>query len=123
MSKRPHPNETGHKNSKRVLHFPPCRPVNFQGPFPFFRQPKEIGSFSQDDFRKFQHDKSQQKYYCPPSDSENVHFDLRVGYKQCIRRDENVKEYLDDLLRWINHNKQKFMLAANDKNSSKNLER
>ena len=83
--------------------------------FPFFRQPKEIGYISLDINRQFSNDRSQLRYYVRPHSMSNINFDLRVGYKEMIRKDDNVKEYIDDILRWINANVEKFSLQ-NDKN-------
>lgn len=44
------------------------------------------------------------RYYVEPDKSPN--FDLKDGYRdRYIRRDENVKEKLDHILRWILANK------------------
>lgn len=76
----------------------------FDGKFPFFRKPKEIGKLSIDLQRVFHNDKSQLKFYIPPLDLNHVKFDLRNGYKDFIRKDESVKEYIDNILRWILNN-------------------
>ena len=87
-----------------------CQLKNFDLNFPFFRQPKEIGFLSLDINRKFRNDKSQLKYYIEPPDMKNVQFDLKIGYKEMIRKDENSKEYINDVLRWIIANLEKFTL-------------
>ncbi|ESO84783.1 hypothetical protein LOTGIDRAFT_54612, partial [Lottia gigantea] len=75
---------------------------------PSFRDPREIGCFSQDFERKFHADKRQLKYVINlPSKTE---FDLNKGYKEMIRRDEISPEQINDLLRWIMHKPEKFKL-------------
>ncbi len=83
--------------------------TRFNEKFPHFREPAEIGCFCQDAERKFQADKSQLKYYCQPRESK-INFNLREGYGTFIKKDENVKEFIDDLLRWIDLNRSKFNL-------------
>lgn len=78
--------------------------------FPFFRQPLEIGSFSLNAERNFQNDRSELKYYIEPPNCKRVNFDLRLGYKSMIRKNDDIKEYLDDLLRWISLSRDKFVL-------------
>ena len=92
--------------------------TQFSGSFPFFREPKEIGSFSHDSERKFVHTSEQLRYFAPPSNYDDVHFDLSRGYKDANLRDDSIKEYLDSLLRWILLNKNKFQLP-DTKNTEK----
>uniref|UniRef100_A0A2C9JG92 Decapping nuclease n=2 Tax=Biomphalaria glabrata TaxID=6526 RepID=A0A2C9JG92_BIOGL len=75
-------------------------------PFPFFKEPKEIGSFSIDEKRQFQNDRRQLRIYSPPSNMKNCHFDLRLGYSSMIKKDESIYNYLNNLLSWIMSNKQ-----------------
>ena len=84
--------------------------AKFDCKFPFFRQPKEIGAFSHDEKRQFQHNRNQLKYYRPPENCENTSFDLSIGYKTFIKRDDSIKENLDNLLRWILLNRITFVL-------------
>ena len=95
--------------------FPLGRLEKYDFKFPFFRQPKEIGFLSLDINRKFSNDKSQLRYYVRPSDLHNVNFDLKMGYNEMIRKDDSSKEYIDDILRWINLNLETFSLQ-NDRN-------
>ena len=80
----------------------------YQKQFPFFREPKEVGCFSHDKDRKVVQTSQELKYYIPPSDPNSVAFDLNLGYNTFIKKDESVKEYLDDLLKWVVANKSKF---------------
>lgn len=104
-----------HVNSNKS-YFTLRRPEKYDINFPFFRQPKEIGCMSLDINRKFSNDKSQLKYYVKPSDMNNVNYDLKIGYNDMIRKDDNVKEYINDILRWINRNLEKFSLQNNKNN-------
>jgi len=76
----------------------------FDGQFPNFRLPSELGSFSLDASRNYVHSRSQLRVYSPPVD-KRVAWDLSHGYSAFIQRDESKKEYLDDLLRWICQNR------------------
>ena len=93
----------------------------FDLPFPNYRQPTEIGCFSLDAKRDFTDGSSQLRYYCSPSKSDqkdvtnNLGFDLKIGYDQFIKKDENDEERLNDPLRWILHNR-KFIVK--DQSSS-----
>ena len=71
---------------------------DFESNFPYFRQPREISSFSLDSQREFHHDRSHLRVYAPPDNSRNVSFNLRDGYNCFIKRDETKKEHLDELL-------------------------
>ncbi|KAL3875675.1 hypothetical protein ACJMK2_033604 [Sinanodonta woodiana] len=82
----------------------------FDAEFPPYRQPVEIGAFSQDSSRAFQNGRGQLRFYIKPKRSNSVNFDLRKGYNEMIRRDETKKEYIDDILRWILKNEDKFAL-------------
>lgn len=84
-------------------------PRRFVGQFPYFRQPKEIAGFSLDHKRKFHHDRSQLRLFAPPANPEDAAFDLRAGYNIFARRDEMKKDCLDDLLRCVLLNSEKFL--------------
>ena len=86
-------------------------PSHYSSKFPFYREPSEIGCFSLDSKRQFHHNNSQLRYCVLPDNLDRVQFDLNQGYAECIKRDETVKDYIDDMLRWISHNKHKFLLA------------
>ncbi|XP_076451475.1 decapping and exoribonuclease protein-like isoform X2 [Babylonia areolata] len=85
--------------------------------FPHFRKPMEVGSFSQDAVRAFHHDRRQLRFYVKPAQADPG-FDLRRGYATMVRKDETVKEYLDDLLRWVMRNRTKFSLKLNKEQAS-----
>lgn len=77
----------------------------YERDFPLYRQPVEVGCFSLDSQRRFFNDGRQMRYYVEPD--KNPNFDLKDGYKdRYVRRDENVKEKLDHILRWILANKE-----------------
>ncbi|BFZ18017.1 hypothetical protein BsWGS_21056 [Bradybaena similaris] len=85
----------------------------FDKPFPFFSEPAETGCFSLDGNRQFRHDSSQLRVFSPPDDWKKCSLDLRDGYRDMIKRDESKKEFLDDLLRWVICNQQKFISRQN----------
>ena len=87
-------------------------PKDFEGNFPYFRQPREISSFSLDGDRKFHHDRSQLRLYAPPENSRSISFNLRDGYNCFVKRDETKKEHLDELLRCILLSVDKFQPNA-----------
>lgn len=87
---------------------------------PVFRKPNEIGNYSVDKNRLFNTNRSNMKYFIPPRNPNNVNFDLTIGYKEMIRKDESKKEYLDFILRWILCNKSKFQLQTKDGNNQNN---
>lgn len=76
---------------------------------PYFRQPRELGFFSLDEKRQFLDNNCKLRLYDPP---EIVNFDLSIGYKDFIRRDEEKKDRLDDLLTWINKHREKFLVEG-----------
>lgn len=77
----------------------------FHGRLPFYRQPVEVGCFSLDNNRGFHDDKRQLRYFSPP---HNIDFDLRAGYKDFTKRNEDEKEGLEHLLQWVQRHKEKF---------------
>ncbi|KAI8512322.1 hypothetical protein Bbelb_089610 [Branchiostoma belcheri] len=90
----------------------------FDLPFPNYRQPSEVGVFSLDTARDFHNDGRKLRYYVVPPDPKHVNFDLTEGYDTLIKRDEDEKEHLDHILRWILKNRRKFVLARRSISSS-----
>lgn len=84
----------------------------FNKAFPFFRIPEEYGYFSQDSRRQFRSDRSQIRFYVPPANINRVNYDLTHGYSNFIRKDEDKKEYLDDLIKWVVENRMKFQIKT-----------
>ncbi|XP_046351572.2 decapping and exoribonuclease protein-like [Haliotis rufescens] len=84
----------------------------FNKAFPFFRIPEEYGYFSQDSRRQFRSDRSQIRFYVPPANINRVNYDLTHGWSNFIRKDEDKKEYLDDLIKWVVENKMKFQIKT-----------
>lgn len=82
--------------------------------FPHFAQPSEVGQFSLDQTSfgkgRIYNDARKLKFYLPPKDTRRCNFDLGKGYKQFIKKDEDIKERLDNLLKWILENKELFPL-------------
>lgn len=111
--------KTEKDNGKPNVKLRKCERVNklslvlnrYDSQFPYFRKPQEIGTFSLDLKRRFHNDKHQLRYYIKPVLS-NPKFDLKQGYRSFIKKDEGIKENLDDMLRWIMHNHTKFALNA-----------
>lgn len=99
------------ENVRRISYSFPVSAVEYDRAFPFFRKPTELGSFSQDHRRRFHHDRRKLRFYVKPSVPDPC-FDLSRGYRSLIRKDENKKEYLDDMLRWVMLNKARFRLQA-----------
>lgn len=81
----------------------PAEPALYDGPFPFYRQPAELGRFSLDAERRYHPDARQLRYFAPPpADRPDPPFDLRHGYRdRYVRRDEDQREGLEHLLRWV----------------------
>lgn len=96
------------KEVKIVVDRMKTSPYLYDRAFPNLREPVEVGRFSLDGNRKFRHDSSQLRSFLPPDNWDRCAFNLRDGYRDMIKRDESKKEYLNDLLRWIMLNKQKF---------------
>lgn len=100
------------RSEERSNNFLDVTPIDrFATGSPSIRQPFEIGHFSLDIDRKFHDDNHQLKYLCPP---HTIEFDLTVGYKDFIARDEDVKEKLDHLLMWVDKHRQKFELPKKE---------
>ena len=77
------------------------------------RKPVEIGRFSLDSRREFHHDRSQMSciavHMLMNKISEKI--DLNDGYEdRYIQRDEEVKNRLNNLLRWMLANKNRFVV-------------
>lgn len=81
----------------------PTDPALYSGPFPFYRRPSELGCFSLDAQRQYHGDAHALRYYSPPPTyGQGPKFDLRDGYPDRYQpRDEEVREGLDHLLRWL----------------------
>ncbi|XP_043216373.1 decapping and exoribonuclease protein-like isoform X1 [Amphibalanus amphitrite] len=98
-----------------------CLPTSgekYDGHFPFFRQPTKVGEFSLDEKRDFHHSSCQKKYISWPlkrplddGQSVDVHFDLNLLLDRAVRKDDSqLDERLDNLLKWILKNQEKFKL-------------
>ena len=84
----------------------------YLGKFPFFREPTEYGHFSHDQSRNVSFDRTSLKTLKVHSNSESVDFDLREGFNTFIQKEETKS--IDDLLKWLLHNKQKFYVEHQD---------
>lgn len=76
-------------------------PLTYEGAFPHFSEPLEIGHFSQDSDRNYCNDAHQLKYIIMPPSLTHVHMDLNEGYSNVIRKDFGKKEKIDTILKWI----------------------
>ncbi|CAL1277924.1 unnamed protein product [Larinioides sclopetarius] len=59
----------------------------YDGRFPPFRKPSEIGFFSLDGEREYHDDNRQLKYISLPRNLKNVYMDLNIGYEIAVRKD------------------------------------
>lgn len=74
---------------------------SYEGRFPTYNQPLEIGSFSLDGDRNYCDDKRQLKYLAMPQNMSGLSMDLNEGYGKVIKKDFGKKEKLDTMLKWI----------------------
>lgn len=86
--------------------------------FPYFRHPKELGSFSLNEERKYVDDKSQLRFYDREFNQFAIGSSLSDGYDTFIAKDEKYKEYLDTLLTFISSNIYKFKAYNEPKSDS-----
>ena len=77
---------------------------DFYKPCPNYRLPAELGAFSFDDKGAFLHDRSQLRYYNPPSQASRLAFDLKVGYDGYVPKEKSGAPGLGPILRWISAN-------------------
>ncbi len=74
---------------------------------PSYRLPVEIGSFSLDEKGQQKLDRSELRYFSPPS--HNSRMDLKVGFEKYVPGKRNVpSDKLNPILRWINVNGDSF---------------
>jgi len=76
------------------------------------RKPAEVGRFSLDQSREFHHDRSSMHCFTSPTNQKNFpHLDLNDGYgtERFIKRNDDVKEGLDNMLKWMLCNKSRFV--------------
>ena len=78
----------------------------FYKPCPNYRLPVELGAFSFDSEGKFCHDRSQLRYYNPPSQMSKllIQMDLKVGYNEFVPKEKSAAPDLGPILRWISIN-------------------
>ena len=92
-------------------------PNQYQGKFPYFRQPSEIGCFSHDNEHTFIHDPSSLKYLRLPQNIDEVAYDLKANYDTFIEKDSSGT-FLNSLLKWIQLNESKFVATKHAGTSS-----
>ncbi|KAK2734026.1 decapping endonuclease targeting mRNA [Myotisia sp. PD_48] len=66
----------------------------FSGPCEPLRRPREVASFSYDEWHRFRLDDSSLRYYYPPS----LPADLNAGFDTFVQRDETEDKHLNALL-------------------------
>ena len=99
-------------------------PLKYDKPFPYFRRPKIVGSFSLDGDRRLHLDRRQLKFFHETKFKDKKSFsnaykritlDLNEGMANVTRKPAIAKnEKLDKLLEWILKNKASFSVDGND---------
>ncbi|XP_075042658.1 decapping and exoribonuclease protein [Mixophyes fleayi] len=91
---------------------PPLRTHHslYQGPFPFFRLPSQVGSFSLDENRCYHGDARRLRYFRPPAgldgNGASLGWDVMEGFDdRYVRRNEDEKEGLLHILTWLKDNR------------------
>ena len=77
---------------------------DFYKPCPNYRLPAELGAFSFDEKGTFRLDRSQLRYYNPPSQVSRLSMDLKVGYDGYVPKEKSGSPELGPILRWISVN-------------------
>ena len=78
------------------------------------RKPTEVGRFSLDECRTFFHDRRELSCFINPLENSNfpphLTLDFNEGFlsKRHIEKNDDIKEHLDNLLKWLRCNKQRF---------------
>ncbi|KAE8585315.1 hypothetical protein XENTR_v10021274 [Xenopus tropicalis] len=80
----------------------------YQGSFPFYRLPSEVGHFSLDENRQYHQDNRKLRYYSPPvgiRKKDSPGWNVMDGYEShYVRRNEEEKEGLLHILTWLEKN-------------------
>ena len=110
-SENPLPQKTGqsgikiHKAPPKCADFLVSNLEDFYRPYPAFRQPLEVGSFSFDSHGKLLLDRSGLRHYAQPS---KLGLDLKVGYS-AYKTKLHQSPDLNNILTWISHRWQCFL--------------
>ena len=99
--------------------FPASSLDDFYKPCPHYRLPVELGAFSFDRHGVFCHDRSQRRYFHPPSHPPKFVIDLKVGYDS-FKPKNNDPPSLEPILRWISLNGHCFRPRLEPLSPSKN---
>lgn len=94
-----------HKMSSDTLRVP--RPFHAAGR-PQLREPKEIGCFSLIGDREYVHSNRKMGYLVEPEPTSPLDWDLNKGFAKRIPKSHSLVEKLDNLLRWVVDNLEKF---------------
>ncbi|XP_056396923.1 decapping and exoribonuclease protein-like isoform X1 [Hyla sarda] len=111
------PSKSPHVSSSIRTH-----PSFYQGSFPFYRLPSELGCFSLDEKRCYHGDARRLRYLSSPtgmdSGGASLGWDLMEGFEdRYVRRDEDVKEGLLHILTWVKENR--GLVQGNERSGSK----
>ena len=97
-------------------------PINqFEGSFPYFRQPTEVGHFSLDSDRQYHDNATKLRHLKIVKDGIGISLDLRNGYKEFVERNEDDPERLDHLLKWITLHLDRFRLPGEQSGAAVSL--
>ena len=94
----------GRTTTRTMSEFPASSLDDFYKPCPNYRLPMELGAFSYDAEGAFCHDRSQLRYYNPPSQPSRLFMDLKVGYDGYVPKAKSGCPDLEPILRWISFN-------------------
>lgn len=104
----------------KTSEFPINNLEDFYKPCPSYRLPLEIGAFSLSEEGKCSLDRSQLRYYTPPT---RLNLDLGVGFSAFVPTKKNVpSKGLQPILRWIGSNGDSFRPKVHPKSPDKNGE-
>lgn len=87
-----------------MAEFPASSLDDFYKPCPSYRLPLELGAFSFNDKGEFCHDRSQLRYYSPPSQTPRLALDLKVGYEGYEPKPDSGVAHVEPILKWISLN-------------------
>ncbi|KAM4019566.1 decapping and exoribonuclease protein isoform 2-T2 [Anomaloglossus baeobatrachus] len=98
----------------------------YQGSFPFYRLPSELGSFSLDEKRCYHGDARRLRFLSLPAGMESgaasPGWDVMDGFEdRYVQRDEDEKEGLLHILTWVKENRER--LRGNGPESKRPVER
>ncbi|XP_022648592.1 decapping and exoribonuclease protein-like isoform X1 [Varroa jacobsoni] len=81
------------------------------------REPVELGNFSLIGDRNYVHDTRKMAYLIEPPQDQRLDWDLNEAFDDRIPKNHSLSEKLDNLLRWICDNVEKFRAPCDGENS------